>query len=64
MSIDPIEDQQSAAVEQLERFGLSAYAARTFVELISTLTSGGRYVTGPSPRHRLLALANRTDTPP
>ena len=33
MSNDPIEDPQSAAVEQLERLGLSTYAARTFVAL-------------------------------
>ena len=33
MSSEPIEDPQSTAVEQLERFGLSTYAARTFVAL-------------------------------
>ncbi|PSP32233.1 TrmB family transcriptional regulator [Halobacteriales archaeon QH_10_67_22] len=33
MTIDSIEDPPSTAVEQLERFGLSAYAARTFVAL-------------------------------
>ncbi|GAA0534672.1 helix-turn-helix domain-containing protein [Halorubrum ejinorense] len=39
MNDEPIEDPQSAAVEQLEQFGLSAYAARTFVAL-SALESG------------------------
>ncbi|MFC7187230.1 TrmB family transcriptional regulator [Halorubrum yunnanense] len=39
MNDDPTDDPRSAAVEQLERFGLSAYAARTFVAL-STLKSG------------------------
>ncbi len=39
MSNDPIEDPESTAIEQLERFGLSAYAARTFVALAS-LDSG------------------------
>ncbi|WP_144903988.1 TrmB family transcriptional regulator [Halobellus captivus] len=33
MSSDPIDDPQTAAIEQLEQFGLSAYAARTFVAL-------------------------------
>ena len=36
---DPVEDPQSAAVEQLKQFGLSTYAARTFVAL-ATLDSG------------------------
>ena len=35
MSSDPSENPQSVAIEQLERFGLSAYAARTFVALAS-----------------------------
>ncbi|WP_135662139.1 TrmB family transcriptional regulator [Halorhabdus rudnickae] len=39
MSSDPSEDPQSAAVEQLTQFGLSTYAARTFVAL-TTLGSG------------------------
>lgn len=39
MSSDPSEDPQAAAIEQLERFGLSNYAARTFVAL-STLGRG------------------------
>ena len=34
MSNDPIENPESAAIEQLERFGLSTYAARTFVALV------------------------------
>ena len=33
MTTEPTEDPQSTAVEQLEQFGLSAYAARTFVAL-------------------------------
>ena len=39
MSTDSIEDPQSAAVEQLERFGLSTYAVRTFVA-VARLGSG------------------------
>lgn len=39
MSIDSVDDARSVAIEQLEQFGLSAYAARTFVAL-STLSSG------------------------
>ena len=39
MSNDPVEDPEAAAVEQLERFGMSSYAARTFVAL-ETLGSG------------------------
>ncbi|MXR40588.1 TrmB family transcriptional regulator [Halobaculum sp. WSA2] len=39
MNEDTTADPQSAAIEQLERFGLSAYAARTFVAL-SGLESG------------------------
>ncbi|SMO54188.1 TrmB family transcriptional regulator [Halorubrum cibi] len=39
MNDDPTEDPRAAAIEQLERFGLSAYAARTFVAL-SSLGSG------------------------
>ncbi len=35
MSSDPSENPRAAAVEQLERFGLSNYAARTFVALSS-----------------------------
>lgn len=35
MSTDSITDPESIAVEQLERFGLSSYAARTFVALAS-----------------------------
>lgn len=39
MSPDPTQDPRSVAVEQLEHFGLSRYAARTFVAL-SSLGSG------------------------
>ena len=35
MTTDPTEQPQSAALEQLGRFGLSSYAARTFVALAS-----------------------------
>ncbi|MWV64303.1 TrmB family transcriptional regulator [Halorubrum sp. JWXQ-INN 858] len=35
MSDDPTTEPRDAAIEQLERFGLSAYAARTFVALAS-----------------------------
>ncbi len=35
MSNDPLQDPESEAIEQLERFGLSTYAARTFVALAS-----------------------------
>jgi sugar-specific transcriptional regulator TrmB len=39
MSSDPSDDPRSVAVEQLEQFGFSTYAARTFVALVS-LDSG------------------------
>ncbi|AEN07813.1 transcriptional regulator, TrmB (plasmid) [halophilic archaeon DL31] len=32
---DPIDDPRSTAVEQLEQFGLSSYAAQTFVALVT-----------------------------
>jgi sugar-specific transcriptional regulator TrmB len=35
MSTDPPDDPQQSAIEQLEQFGLSTYAARTFVALLS-----------------------------
>ena len=44
MSSDPVEDPQTAAIEQLERFGLSAYAARTFVALAGLGTGTARDV--------------------
>ncbi|WP_224332194.1 TrmB family transcriptional regulator [Haloprofundus halobius] len=55
MSHDPIEDPQSVAIEQLERFGLSAYAARTFVALASLGTGTARDVSQVSevPRTRV-----------
>nr|WP_315908857.1 helix-turn-helix domain-containing protein [Halapricum hydrolyticum] len=55
MSSDPIEDPQTAAIEQLERFGLSAYAARTFVALASLGTGTARDVSQVSevPRTRV-----------
>ncbi|KAB1198799.1 MULTISPECIES: TrmB family transcriptional regulator [Haloferax] len=39
MSIDSVDDARSEAIEHLEQFGLSAYAARTFVAL-TTFGSG------------------------
>ncbi|MFC6940731.1 TrmB family transcriptional regulator [Salinirubellus sp. GCM10025818] len=55
MSSDPVEDPQTAAIEQLERFGLSAYAARTFVALASLGTGTARDVSQVSavPRTRV-----------
>lgn len=60
MNTDPIEDPQSAAVEQLERFGLSAYAARTFVALASLGTGTARDVSQVSevPRTRVYDAAD------
>ena len=55
MNNDTIEDPGSAAVEQLEQFGLSAYAARTFVALASLGTGTARDVSQVSevPRTRV-----------
>ncbi|MGB9955679.1 TrmB family transcriptional regulator [Haloferax prahovense] len=55
MSNNPDEDPQSVAIEQLERFGLSAYAARTFVALASLGTGTARDVSQVSevPRTRV-----------
>ena len=55
MNSDPTEDPQTAAIEQLERFGLSAYAARTFVALASLGTGTARDVSQVSevPRTRV-----------
>jgi len=44
MHTDPTEDPQAAAVAQLEQFGLSSYAARTFVALSSLHTGTARDV--------------------
>ena len=44
MSRDPTEDPEAVAIEQLEQFGLSAYAARTFVALASLGTGTAREV--------------------
>lgn len=44
MNHHPNEDPQSAAVEQLERFGLTGYAAQTFVALTSLGTGTAREV--------------------
>ncbi|MFC7021076.1 MULTISPECIES: TrmB family transcriptional regulator [Haloarcula] len=55
MNHDPTEDPQAVAIEQLERFGLSAYAARTFVALASLGTGTARDVSQASdvPRTRV-----------
>jgi sugar-specific transcriptional regulator TrmB len=52
---DPEDDPQTAAVEALERFGLSSYAARTFVALASLGTGTARDVSQVSdvPRTRV-----------
>ncbi|AXG06111.1 TrmB family transcriptional regulator [Haloplanus rubicundus] len=55
MTPDPSDDPRSAAIEQLEQFGLSAYAARTFVALVSLGTGTAKDVSGVSdvPRTRV-----------
>jgi len=55
MTANPTQDPQSAAIEQLERFGLSTYAARTFVALASLGTGTARDVSQVSdvPRTRV-----------
>jgi sugar-specific transcriptional regulator TrmB len=55
MHTDPTENPQAAAVEQLEQFGLSAYAARTFVALASLGSGTARDVSQVSevPRTRV-----------
>jgi sugar-specific transcriptional regulator TrmB len=55
----PPEDPQSVAIEQLERFGLSTYAARTFVALTGLGTSTAREVSEVSrvPRTRVYDAA-------
>ncbi|PSQ04853.1 TrmB family transcriptional regulator [Halobacteriales archaeon QS_6_71_20] len=55
MSTDPSDDPRSAAIEQLKRFGLSTYAARTFVALQSLGTGTAKDVSGVSdvPRTRV-----------
>ena len=55
MSTDPSDDPRSAAIEQLEQFGLSAYAARTFIALKSLGTGTAKDVSGVSdvPRTRV-----------
>lgn len=55
MSNDSIDDPRATAVEQLEAFGLSAYAARTFVALSSLGTGTARDVSQVSevPRTRV-----------
>jgi sugar-specific transcriptional regulator TrmB len=55
MSSDPTETPRAAAIEQLERFGLSTYAARTFVALAGLGTGTARDVSQASevPRTRV-----------
>ncbi|GAB6861849.1 TrmB family transcriptional regulator [Haloplanus litoreus] len=55
MNSDPTEDPETAAIEQLERFGLSTYAARTFVALAGLGTGTARDVSQVSevPRTRV-----------
>jgi sugar-specific transcriptional regulator TrmB len=55
MNTDPTQDPQSAAVEQLEQFGLSSYAARTFVALAGLGTGTARDISQVSevPRTRV-----------
>ncbi|WP_338739203.1 TrmB family transcriptional regulator [Haloplanus salilacus] len=55
MGSDPTENPRSAAVEQLERFGLSSYAARTYVALAGLGTGTARDVSRVSdvPRTRV-----------
>lgn len=55
MSTDPLDSPRSAAVEQLEQLGLSVYAARTFVALVSLGTGTAKDVSEVSdvPRTRV-----------
>jgi len=55
INTDPVDDPRPAAVEQLEHFGLSAYAARTFVALVGLGTGTAREVSRCSevPRTRV-----------
>lgn len=57
MSRDPVENPTSVAIDQLERFGLSSYAARTFVALASLGTGTARDVSQVSdvPRTQVYA---------
>ncbi|WP_049985411.1 TrmB family transcriptional regulator [Halobellus rufus] len=55
MSTDPLGDPRSVAIDQLEQFGLSTYAARTFVALVSLGTGTAKDVSGVAdvPRTRV-----------
>ena len=55
MSVDPKKDPWAAGVEQLEHFGLSTYAAKTFVALASLGTGTAREISQVSdvPRTRV-----------
>jgi len=52
---DPVDDPRAAAIEQLDEFGLSTYAARTFVALVSLGTGTAKDVSQVSevPRTRV-----------
>ena len=52
---DPVDDPRAAAIEQLDEFGLSTYAARTFVALVSLGTGTAKAVSQVSevPRTRV-----------
>ena len=55
MTTDPVENPHAAAIEQLERFGYSTYAARTFVALVTLDTGTAKDVSEVSdvPRTRV-----------
>lgn len=55
MNSDSFDDPSAAAIDQLEQFGLSTYAARTFVALVGLGTGTAKDVSGVSdvPRTRV-----------
>lgn len=55
MSLDQSDDPRDAAIERLEEFGLSSYAARTFVALVGLGSGTAKEVSGVSdvPRTRV-----------
>ncbi|WP_343218117.1 TrmB family transcriptional regulator [Haloplanus sp.] len=64
MPTDPIENPRSVAVEQLERFGLSSYAPRTYVALAGLGTGTARDVSRVSevPRTRVYDAVDELQT--
>lgn len=60
MGADTTEDTPSAAVKQLKQFGLSTYAARTFVALVELGSGTARDVSQVSdvPRTRVYDAAD------